>query len=111
MARNFSLIPAGTTGRLPDDGAVFRLAGVVPLVAAASPSVDSMAGCAEPLAAADGCFERTGSISVLIWVRVNGPHKYDMAQRDSNTTGASSCTLFMRNTRLPSAAKVASISW
>src|SRR4051812_28096179 len=108
MARNFSLIPAGTTGRLLDAGAVAPrgLAAAVPPFVE-SPAVDAVVGAIE----GDGCLDRTGSINVLIWFFVSGPHKYDIAQRDSNTTGASSCTLFIRNTRLPSAASVASMSW
>src|SRR6478672_1921759 len=108
MAINFSLMPAGTTGRLLDAGAPAPrgLAATAPPLGAA-PAAASVIGADE----ADGCFERTGSINVLIWFFVSGPHKYDIAHRDSNTTGASSCTLFMRNTRLPSAASVASISW
>src|SRR3954467_12584940 len=106
MARNFSLMPAGTTGRLLDaDAAEPCGLPVTALPLAATPAAESPTAAVAPAAVeAEGCFERTGSINVLIWFFVSGPHKYDIAHRDSNTTGASSCTLFMRNTRLPSAA-------
>src|SRR4051794_41532665 len=101
-------MPAGTTGRL------FNARAVAPcgFATTASPPAGGLAADSLVTAfEADGCFDRTGSINVLIWFFVSGPHKYDIAQRDSNTTGASSCTLFIRNTRFPSAANVASISW
>src|SRR5882757_9012506 len=100
-------MPAGTTGRLLDAGALAPrgLAAAVPPFVAVPP-VDSVGAAVD----ADGCFDRTGSINVLIWFFVSGPQRYDIAQRDSNTTGASSCTLFIRNTRFPSAASVASMS-
>src|SRR4051812_9660885 len=105
-------MPADTTGRLLDARAVAPpgLAAPVPTLSTLAPA-DSVVAAAASAFDADGCSDRTGSINVLIWFFVSGPHKYDIAQRDSNTTGASSCTLFIRNTRLPSAASVASMSW
>ncbi len=68
--------------------------------------VGSGGGRAAPRGAAAGA---RPAISVLIWSRVSGPRRYDSANRDSNTTGADSCTLFIRKTRLPSPASVCSI--
>src|SRR5687767_5088621 len=47
-----------------------------------------------------------GSIKDLICVRVSGPRRYDIAQRVSKTSGASSCTLLRRKMRLPRPARI-----
>src|SRR5438105_14022646 len=47
-------------------------------------------------------------IKALFCVRVNGPRKYDRHHRVSKTAGSSSCTLFMRNSRVPRPARVCS---
>ena len=60
-------------------------------------------------ATACACFR--GAISVWICSRVSGPRRYDSAQRVWKTTGWSSCTLFIRKTRLPRPERIWSIFW
>src|SRR4051794_35955223 len=94
----------GTTGRLPavdrDGGG-----GGGGVAGPGAGGADAVAGAAT--SPADGgaagtafaCFR--GAISVWICSRVRGPRRYESAQRDWKTLGWSSCTLFIRNTRLP----------
>ena len=68
------------------DGATARLRAPLPrgLAAAAPPLAQSPAsGSLSGAVDADGYFDRTGSISVLIWFRVSGPRRYDIAHRVS----------------------------
>src|SRR4051812_13538262 len=94
----------GTTGRLPAverDGGGAGLDGDGP--SAVGGDVD--AGLAAGTAFA--CF--LGAISVWICSRVSGPRKYESAQRVWKTLGWSSCTLFIRKTRLPRLERSSSI--
>src|SRR5262249_9454779 len=98
-------------GRLLPAAGRAGLVAVVSLIHVSGPSPCSASSAAAPAPVAlDAAnFDRIGSMSVLICPRVSGPRRYDIAQRDWNTTGWLSCTLFMRNTRLPRPASVASI--
>src|SRR5262245_25092394 len=81
-----------------------------PVVCADALTADA-AGALAGLSAATGLaatFERVGSVSVLIWFLVSGPARYDKVHRVSNTTGASSWTLFIKKILLPRPARVCS---
>src|SRR6476661_3222793 len=97
------LISDGNTGR-----AVAADAFVVAAGAVAAPVAVDVDDIAAPLAdsatATSSDFALMGAIKVLICVRVNGPRRYDMAQRLSKTSGPSSCTLFITKIRAPSPA-------
>ena len=77
----------GSTGRWPP------FAGLAAPPAAAAAATEETVGAVPgtpPARDAAGAAAFRGSMRVLIWLRVRGPRRYDIAHRVSNTSGASS---------------------
>src|SRR5262245_51205364 len=89
--RKYSVMPAPTGGRVPAP-----IAAPAGLAAVAPSGGAEVAALVAPLAAdADLC----SPMARVISAPVSGPRRYDSAQRVFISTGASSCTLRIRNTR------------